>query len=304
MNTYQTVFDSSPNKIAVFDEDAKVELINPTLEHFLGATSDEIHGRRSSDIFRGEQAHLLETAIQNVAVSGENAVVEMPIEGPEGRPIPHIFKLSADVSETGAATRTASSQPATLLPGSSGSSTATTPQQPRTATPTPAPAAAPSPERLAAVRAITKPETDDPGDDDYSYGFRLWEAEFYPEAQQALAKFVEDYPNHSRTSYGRNLLGRAFLDNGQPYEAAPWFLQNYRADSSGARAPDSLLYLARAMQQLSTMSNAPALDAGTPTYGERACIALAQLSEEYPAIAAGRLSTEYEATRRTLDCGG
>ena len=99
------MFDASPNKIAVFDEAAKVELINPTLATFLGATSDESMGKRSSDIFRGEQAHLLETAIQNVAVSGENAVVEMPIEGPDGTAITHIFKLSAVVSETGAPTR-------------------------------------------------------------------------------------------------------------------------------------------------------------------------------------------------------
>jgi TolA-binding protein len=46
-------------------------------------------------------------------------------------------------------------------------------------------------------------------------------------------------------SYARNLLGRAYLDDGKPREAAPWFLQNYQADKKGARASDSLLYLAR-----------------------------------------------------------
>ena len=35
-----------------------------------------------------------------------------------------------------------------------------------------------SPERLAAVQAIAKPQTDDAGDDEYSYGFRLWNAGF------------------------------------------------------------------------------------------------------------------------------
>lgn len=201
------------------------------------------------------------------------------------------------VLENSAATRTASGSPSTILPGSSaGSSSAATTAQPRTATPTPMPTLTPTPaqssgpsaERLAAVRAIAKPSTDDPGDDDYSYGFRLWEAEFYPEAQQALAAFVEEYPDHWRTTYGRNLLGRAFLDNGQAREAAPWFLQNYQADNDAARAPDSLLYLAKAMIELGDTN--------------RACIALAEFSETYPAIASGRLSDQYESNRRQVEC--
>ena len=184
--------------------------------------------------------------------------------------------------------------PATLLPGgnATGSSagTATTSTRPATTTSTPPPAAAagPSAERLAAVRAIAKPQTDDAGDDDYSYGFRLWEAGFYPEAQQALAAFVEKYPDHWRTTYGRNLLGRAFLDNGQAREAAPWFLQNYQADNDAARAPDSLLYLAASMIELGDTS--------------RACIALAEFSETYPALATGRLSDQYQASRRKVSC--
>jgi len=193
--------------------------------------------------------------------------------------------------ETSVATRTAS--PATgTVPATAAGGSSTTAAPPRVATPapTPAPAAGPSAERLAAVRAIAKPSTDDAGDDEYSYGFRLWEAEFYPEAQQALAAFVEQYPNHWRTTYGRNLLGRAFLDNGQAREAAPWFLQNYQADNDAARAPDSLLYLAEAMIELGDTN--------------RACIALAEFAETYPAIAAGRLSEQYESNRRKVNCPG
>lgn len=149
-------------------------------------------------------------------------------------------------------------------------------------------AAAPDPERLAAVQAIAKPQTDDPGDDDYSYGFRLWEAGFYPEAQQALTLFVEKYPDHWRTTYGRNLLGRAYLDDGKPREAAPWFLKNYQADKTAERAGDSLLYLAEAMIAIDD--------------SDRACIALAEFSETYPALAAGRLQDEYQANRRKVTC--
>jgi len=187
------------------------------------------------------------------------------------------------VLENNSATRAAANTPTTSTPASSGTST-TGPTPPRTATPAPQPSA----ERLAAVRAIAKPQTDDAGDDDYSYGFRLWEAKFYPEAQQALAAFVEKYPDHWRTTYGRNLLGRAYLDNGQPREAAPWFLQNYQADNKAARAPDSLLYLAESMIELGDK--------------DRACIALAEFSETYPAIASGRLSDQYESNRRQVQC--
>ena len=177
-------------------------------------------------------------------------------------------------------------------PVATGGTTTGATTQPRVTTPTPTPtpaqAAGPSAERLAAVRAIAKPQTDDAGDDDYSYGFRLWDAKFYPEAQQALAAFVEKYPGHWRLTYGRNLLGRAFLDNGQAREAAPWFLQNYQADNAAARAPDSLLFLAEAMIELGDK--------------DRACIALAEFSETYPAIATGRLSDQYQSNRRKVEC--
>ncbi|WP_369025902.1 tol-pal system YbgF family protein [Qipengyuania sp. RANM35] len=151
------------------------------------------------------------------------------------------------------------------------------------------PATGPSAERLAAVQAIAKPQTDDAGDDEYSYGFRLWNAGFFPEAAQQLTMFVEKYPKHSRISYGRNLLGRAYLNDGKAREAAPWFLKNYQSDKQGARAGDSLLYLAEAMIQLKDT--------------KRACIALAEFSETYPALATGRLASDYAARRDKVKCG-
>ena len=151
------------------------------------------------------------------------------------------------------------------------------------ATPAATPAVGPSASRLTAVQQIAKPQTDD-----YSYGYRLWNAGFYPEAQQQLSLFVEKYPRHSRTTFGRNLLGRAFLDDGKAREAAPWFLQNYQSDKQAARAPDSLLYLGAAMIELG--------DTG------RACIALAEFGETYPALAAGRLSDAYQSSLGKVTC--
>ncbi|QYJ07886.1 hypothetical protein [Qipengyuania flava] len=156
-------------------------------------------------------------------------------------------------------------------------------------TPTPAPAASgPTDERLAAVQSITKPQTDDAADDEYSYGYRLWNAGFYPEAQQQLTLFVEQHSDHWRATYGRNLLGRAYLDDGKAREAAPWFLKNYQDDKGGARAGDSLLYLAEAMIALDDT--------------RRACIALAEFAETYPGLAAGRLQTQYAANRQKVTC--
>lgn len=153
---------------------------------------------------------------------------------------------------------------------------------------TPPPAATPSAARLAAVQAIAKPQTADAGDDEYSYGFRLWSAGFFPEARQQLTKFVEQYPNHTRISFGRNLLGRAFLDDKMPKEAAQWFLKNYQANKAGDRAPDSLLYLGASMIAMNDT--------------KRACIALAEFADTYPLIASGRLANEFQATRAKVKC--
>ncbi len=100
--------------------------------------------------------------------------------------------------------------------------------------------------------------------------------------------FVEKYPQHWRMSYGTNLLGRAYLDDGKAKEAAPWFLKNYQSDKDGARAGDSLLYLAELMIALKDT--------------KRACIALAEFSETYPALATGRLQSQYEADRGKVKC--
>lgn len=182
--------------------------------------------------------------------------------------------------------------PAAVTPPQSTPTPTPTPA-PRVATPAPAPAttppaAAPSPTRLAAVQAIAKPQTADAGDDEYSYGFRLWNAGFFPEARQQLTKFVEQYPNHARISFGRNLLGRAFLDDNMPEDAARWFLRNYQANKNGDRAPDSLLYLGASMIAMKDT--------------KRACIALAEFAETYPLIASGRLASDYQANRAKVKC--
>ena len=146
----------------------------------------------------------------------------------------------------------------------------------------------PSNDRLTSVQQIAKPQTEDEADDEYSYGYRLWNAGFYPEAQQQLTMFVEKYSDHWRATYGRNLLGRAYLDDDKPNEAAPWFLRNYQANKQDARAPDSLLYLAETMIALDD--------------NNRACIALSEFGDSYPALASGRLGDQYQSNLGKVDC--
>jgi TolA-binding protein len=214
----------------------------------------------------------IETRLEAMAPQpmGEPPAV-MPIPAPGSAPAP--TPPPASSSNLDAMTGGASAAKPALAPAS----------KPLAATTT-----APSSQRLTAVRAIEKPQTGDAADDEYSYGFRLWEAKFYPEAQQQLKLTVDRYPRHSRISYTRNLLGRAYLDDGKARDAATWFLQNYQANKTGERAPDSLLYLAESMRRLKDTN--------------RACIALAEFGETYPSEAAGRLKTQYDQTRSGVKC--
>lgn len=208
-----------------------------------------------------------------------------------------IAALELAASEQGAASRNVPSAPQVTgeatdsnldaMTGTQGGASAQESAAPLTETQS-APNQGPSAERLAGVQAITKPQTDDAGDDEYSYGFRLWNAGYFPEARQQLASFVESYPDHSRISYGRNLLGRAFLDDGMPEEAARWFLRNYQADRTARRAPDSLLFLGESMIAMDDT--------------RRACIALAEFGETYPAVATGRLAGQYQANLKKVAC--
>ena len=74
----------------------------------------------------------------------------------------------------------------------------------------------------------------------------------------------------------------------QPKAAAPFLLENYQKDPNGARAADSLLFLAESMVALK--DNA------------RACRALAEFAEKYAALATGRLQDQYDKDRQQAAC--
>ncbi|MEO0464667.1 MAG: tetratricopeptide repeat protein [Pseudomonadota bacterium] len=253
----------APSTTALTDVLARLDAIEQQLQRLTGLTEENTNAIAGLSV----RVEALETA-PTPSAPAELTEVSEDVAGEE-----EARATDSNLAAMGA------SQPSETAP------TSQTQSQPQTQ---PAAASGPTPQRLAAVQEITKPQSDDAGDDAYSYGYRLWNAGFYPEARQALSKFVEDYPNHWRTSYGRNLLGRAYLDDGNADDAARWFLRNYQSDRTAARAPDSLLYLAESMIALGDT--------------KRACIALAEFGETYPAVATGRLMDKYQTNRGRVTC--
>nr|WP_294809998.1 hypothetical protein [uncultured Sphingomonas sp.] len=129
--------------------------------------------------------------------------------------------------------------------------TSTRPTRPATRPPAEeTPAAKPTGTRAQQVAAIQKPNSGDPAEDGYTYGYRLWQAKLYPEARRELEAVATKYPEHRRASFSQNLLGRAYLDAGAPSLAAVAFYENYKKNPNGERAPDSLYYLAQALTKL------------------------------------------------------
>ena len=149
-------------------------------------------------------------------------------------------------------------------------------------------AAKPSAARVAAVAAIERPATGDAFEDGYNYGYRLWEAKFYPESQVTLEETLAKYPKHKRASFLRNLLGRAWLDDKKPATAVKVFYDNYKADQRGERAPDSLFFLGSALTDLGKTAEA--------------CEAYGELTKAYPDVANGRLADRVTAGKTRAKC--
>jgi TolA-binding protein len=132
-------------------------------------------------------------------------------------------------------------------------------------------AAKPTADRLARVKAVEAPATGNAVDDSYTFGYRLWDAKLYPEAQAQLKQVVERNPKHRLASYAQNLLGRAYLDENKPSLAAVAFYNNYKDRPEGERAPHSLMFMGVALDRLGRKVDAcKAFRELEEVYGERA----------------------------------
>jgi TolA-binding protein len=125
------------------------------------------------------------------------------------------------------------------------------------APPRPEPAAEPAAEPVAeAPPARPAPSVPASAEEAYNAGFRLWDQRRYGEAQAALEAAAARYPSGRWNSWTRNLLGRAYLDDGKPATAARVLLANYQENPQGDRAADSLFYLGQALTQLNRRTEA------------------------------------------------
>lgn len=118
------------------------------------------------------------------------------------------------------------------------------------------PATKTDPERRAEVAAVEIPSTGDAAEDAYTYGYRLYVAKLYPEAEAKLKEFVTKYPSHRRWSYAQNLLGRAYYDEGKPALASVAFYDNYQKAPKGERAAESLTWLGQSLTKLKKPADA------------------------------------------------
>ncbi|MBB6424384.1 tol-pal system YbgF family protein [Sphingopyxis sp. JAI128] len=142
--------------------------------------------------------------------------------------------------------------------------------------------------RLALVKKVEVPSSGNEVKDAYDYGFRLWDAKLYPEAQAQLKTVVAKWPKSSQASYAQNLLGRAYLDEGKPSLAAVAFYNNYKDRPSGARAPHSLMYMGVALDKLGRKADA--------------CKAFRELDEVYGDKAPQDVRTDAAAAKAKAGC--
>ena len=181
------------------------------------------------------------------------------------------------------------SRPAQVAPAPRPAPTVTTPTRTApVAAPASGPAAKNDPSRKALVDAVEIPLSGDAAEDAYSYGFRLWQAKLYPEAQAKLKEFAAKYPRHRRASYAQNLLGRAYLDEGKPALASVAFYENYTRNSKGERAAESLYYLGVSLTRLKKLPDA--------------CKVYDEFADVYGTTAAAELQTRVTKGRADAKC--
>ena len=179
------------------------------------------------------------------------------------------------------------------LPADAGGATGDT----STPAPTPAPArsepakpsSAATEARKVAVAAIERPSSGNDPQDAYDYGYRLWSAKFYPEAQVQLKETAEKYGATGVASRAANLLGRAYLDDGKYALASVAFYDNYQKRPKGDRAADSLTYLGEALISLKKLPDA--------------CKVYQELNDVYGATLRAELKSLAEKGRARAKCG-
>uniref|UniRef100_UPI0031F4567A tetratricopeptide repeat protein n=1 Tax=Sphingomonas populi TaxID=2484750 RepID=UPI0031F4567A len=146
------------------------------------------------------------------------------------------------------------------------------------------------PARQKQLAAIERSQSGDPAEDAYLYGYRLWQAKMYPEAEAQFKLVTATYPKHKRASYAQNLLGRSYLEDGKPSLASLAFYDNYKKWPDGERAPDSLYYLGQSLVRLGK----PAADV---------CKVYRELEDVYGAKLSDAMKADVTRAKAQSKCG-
>ena len=129
----------------------------------------------------------------------------------------------------------------------------------------------PPPPDAGQTAALQPPAVTLPGntsEEKYNYAFGLLRQASYPEAEQALRTFVQQYPNDKLAGNAQYWLGESFYVRGNYNEAALAFAEGYQKYPTNVKAPQNLLKLA---MSLTAMGRKP-----------DACKAFDQLARQFP----------------------
>jgi TolA-binding protein len=216
--------DPAATQSSVVTLDQRLDALEKQMADLVRTSEDNGNRLRSMESSIGQ----LKTDEDQRIAALEQKIAEAAVAPPPVQPA----ETAPEPPTTGKTKAPASKAPAKTAPSK------------KTAETAPPPQGGPAPQTAEAVPAS------DPGEDAYTQGFHQWEAGQYDQAISTLKAFTQAYPNHRRTSYANNLIGRALLDKGDARGAAQALLANYRTNPSGERAQDSLYYLGQALMKL------------------------------------------------------
>ncbi len=123
--------------------------------------------------------------------------------------------------------------------------------------------------------------------DDYDGAFGLLRGGDFENGEAAFRDFLVKYPDHKLSNNARYWIGESLYAQQRYQQAATQFLESWKVDQRGRKAPDNLLKLGMSLQRLEKP--------------EEACIAYKKLLAEYRG-ADDRLLTAAKRERRSLNC--
>lgn len=106
--------------------------------------------------------------------------------------------------------------------------------------------------------------------DRYNYAFTLMRQSKYNEAETALREFLESHGDDELAGNARYWLGETFYVRNDFRSAAQTFIEGYRKNPKGAKAPDTLMKLGMSLAKLDKKNEA--------------CAAFSKLAKDFPAI--------------------